>query len=159
MLKKIPSGSDNDESMMRLALVQAGKSAMRGEVPVGAVIVDQDGVVLAADGNSSIESCDPVGHAEILALRRACKRGGNYRLPPGTTMYVTLEPCAMCAAALVHARLARLVFGAEDPKAGGMVSCYRIGSDGKLNHRLVVEGGVLADESAALLKNFFRDRR
>jgi tRNA(adenine34) deaminase len=143
---------------MRLAIHEARKAGARGEVPVGAVLVDNAGTVLAADGNRTIEYCDPAGHAEILVLRAAGKRLNNYRLP-GTTLYVTLEPCAMCAAAMVHARIARLVFGAEDPKAGGVVSRYSIGSDGLLNHIFVVEGGHVAEECAVLLKDFFKQRR
>jgi tRNA(adenine34) deaminase len=143
---------------MRLAIDEARKAGARGEVPVGAVLVDRVGTVLAADGNRTIEYCDPAGHAEILVLRAAGKRLNNYRLS-GTVLYVTLEPCAMCAAAMVHARIARLVFGAEDPKAGGVVSRYSIGADGLLNHSFVVEGGHDAEECAALLKDFFKERR
>lgn len=143
---------------MQLALQEARKAAARGEVPVGAVLVDKAGTVLAANGNRTIESCDPTGHAEMLVLRAAGKQLNNYRLP-GTILYVTLEPCAMCAAAMVHARIARLVFGTEDPKAGGVVSRYLIGGDGLLNHSFVVEGGHDAEECAALLKDFFKERR
>jgi len=143
---------------MRLALHEARKAGARGEVPVGAVLVEQDGTVLAADGNRTIEYSDPTAHAEMLVLRAAGKRLNNYRLP-GTILYVTLEPCAMCAAAMVHARIARLIFGAEDPKAGGVVSRYAIGSDGQLNHSFVVEGGHNEEECATLLKDFFKERR
>jgi len=143
---------------MRLALQEARKAGARGEVPVGAVLVDEYGTVLAADGNRTIEYCDPSGHAEMLVLRTAGKLLKNYRLP-GTILYVTLEPCAMCAAAMVHARIARLVFGAEDPKAGGVVSRYAIGVDGLLNHGFDVEGGHNAEECSALLRDFFKERR
>ncbi len=143
---------------MEMALAEARAAAARGEVPVGAVVVDADGDVLARAGNRSIELHDPGGHAEMLALREAARKTGNYRLP-GAAIYVTLEPCAMCAGAFVHARLARLVYGAADPKTGAVESVYRIGSDGLLNHRLEVAGGDMAEESAELLREFFRSRR
>jgi len=143
---------------MGMALEQALNSADLGEIPVGAVIVDAGGEVLAAAGNNCIRACDPAGHAEMRALRRAALRLKNYRLP-GTTLYVTLEPCAMCAAALVHARIERLVFGATDPKTGAIVSQYRIGTDGLLNHSFTVTRGVCEDKCGRLLKNFFRNRR
>ncbi len=143
---------------MKLALAEAERAAARGEVPVGAVLVSQDGAVLAQDGNRPIELDDPTGHAEMLVLRRAAEQTGNYRLP-GSTLYVTVEPCVMCAGALVHARVARLVFGARDPKAGGVVSCYQVGRDGRLNHAIELTEGVLAEAGAALLRDFFRERR
>ena len=143
---------------MARALMQARTAAESGEVPVGAVLVDIAGHVLAEAGNDCIRSSDPAGHAEMRALRAAASRISNYRLP-GCTLYVTLEPCAMCAAAMVHARIDRLVFGAVDPKSGAVVSRYRIGSDGLLNHRFVVTGGVLGEECSLLLKDFFRNRR
>ncbi|WP_456387676.1 nucleoside deaminase [Desulfolithobacter sp.] len=147
-----------DIALMRLAIAQAGEAAVLGEVPVGAVLVGREGKVLAAAGNNCVQAHDPAGHAEMRALRQAAEKVGNYRLP-GTTMVVTLEPCAMCAAALVHARVERVVFGAYDPKAGALVSKYRIGSDGLLNHCFVITGGVLGKECGLLLKNFFRSRR
>jgi tRNA(adenine34) deaminase len=147
-----------DVHYMALALAQARLAAERGEVPVGAVLVDGEGLVLAADGNRPIEYHDPSAHAEMVVLRRAGARLANYRLA-GTTMYVTIEPCVMCAGALVHARVARVVYGADDPKAGGMVSRYQVGRDGLLNHDLQVEGGVLGAECAALLKSFFQVKR
>ncbi len=147
-----------DEAFMALALDEARQSARRGEVPIGAVLVAGDNEVLAQAGNSPIALHDPTAHAEILVLRAAGQRVGNYRLAD-TTLYVTLEPCVMCAGALVQARVRRLVFGADDPKAGGMISCYQVGCDDVLNHTLEVEGGVLAAESAAMLKEFFRARR
>ncbi len=147
-----------DVALMRLAIVRAGEAAAMGEVPVGAVLVGREGDILAAAGNNCIQAHDPSGHAEMRALRQAAEKIGNYRLP-GTTMVVTLEPCAMCAAALVHARVERVVFGAHDPKAGALVSKYRIGSDGLLNHCFVITGGVLGKECGQLLKNFFRSRR
>ena len=144
--------------MMALALGQAKLAAERGEVPVGAVVVDADGRVLAEAGNDCIAASDPSGHAEMRALRRAALVAANYRLP-GVTVYVTLEPCPMCAALMVHARVSRLVFGAVDPKAGGVFSQYRIGGDGRLNHAFAVTGGVLAQECGDLLRAFFRNRR
>lgn len=146
-----------DTVMMEAALVEAKQAATMGEVPVGAVLVD-DGEIIARAGNNLIESCDPVGHAEIRVLRAAARNRCNYRLP-GTTLYVTLEPCAMCAAAMVHARIGRLVFGAADPKAGGVVSQYAIGRDKKLNHSFTVTGHILADECSRLMKEFFQKRR
>ena len=147
-----------DAAYMELAIQEAEAAARRGEVPVGAALVGADGVLLACDGNRSIELHDPTAHAEILALRQAGHLLGNYRLT-GTTLYVTLESCPMCAAALVHARIGRVVYGAADPRYGGLVSQYRLGTDGRLNHRFELVGGVLADRCAALLKAFFRQRR
>lgn len=147
-----------DNAMMARALVQARAAAAAGEVPVGAVVVAVDGTIWAEAGNSCIRGTDPSGHAEMVAMRLAAERCGNYRLP-GVTVYVTLEPCAMCAAMLVHARVGRVVFGAVDPKAGGLVSKYRIGSDGLLNHGFEVVGGVLAEDCSRLLREFFRSRR
>jgi len=143
--------------MMRLALAEAENAALQGEVPVGAIVL-YDGQVLARAGNKTVTNSDPSGHAEIRALRRAAAHIGNYRLS-GATLYVTLEPCPMCAGALVHARISRLVFGATDPKGGGVVSRYAIGCDGRLNHSFAVTGGVLADECASLLRSFFQKRR
>lgn len=148
----------DDIEYMELALEEARRSAARGEVPIGAVLVDENGNLLAFGGNRSIELCDPSGHAEILVLREAGHRLANYRLT-GTTLYVTLEPCVMCAGALVHARVRRLVYGAADPKTGGVVSVYGVGSDNLLNHLLEIQGGLLAAESAALLRDFFAIRR
>jgi len=147
-----------DHLMMGRALVQARQSAEAGEVPVGAVVVADDGAILAEAGNRCIAAVDPAGHAEMRALRRAALVAGNYRLP-GVTVYVTLEPCPMCAALLVHARIGRLVFGALDPKGGGVVSRYRIGGDGLLNHQFLVTAGVRAEECGQILQGFFRNRR
>ena len=158
MADKSKQKKELDLHFMRLALQEAYKAQERGEVPVGAVIVDDAGTVLATAGNRSIVDCDPAGHAEMVALRAAGKNLENYRLL-NTTLYVTIEPCAMCAGTMVHARISRLVFGALDSKAGGVVSCYRIGNDGVLNHQLEVEGGVLADECAELLTSFFKKKR
>ncbi len=144
--------------MMELALAEAGLAARRGEVPVGAVLVDAEGEVVARGGNRTIELNDPSAHAEIVVLRKAGVVCGNYRLAD-TTMYVTIEPCAMCAGALVHARVKRVVFGAEDPKAGAMGSCYGIGLDNRLNHNLICEGGLLAEQCSEVIRDFFRLRR
>lgn len=147
-----------DHQMMERALAQARWAADIGEVPVGAVLVDAQGEVLAEAGNNCIAAADPSGHAEMRTLRLAATRLNNYRLP-GTTLYVTLEPCPMCAALLIHARIARLVFGATDPKGGAILSKYQIGSDGLLNHALTITGGVLAEACGQLLRDFFRARR
>jgi tRNA(adenine34) deaminase len=147
-----------DVRFMRLALEEARKAGERGEVPVGAVIVDEHQEILAVAGNSSIGDSDPAGHAEMVALRKAGEKTGNYRLL-NTIMYVTIEPCVMCAGAMVHARIDRLVYGASDPKTGGVVSCYQVGGDGKLNHQLNVVGGVLAEECGELLTLFFKKKR
>lgn len=147
-----------DEQFMRLALAEAEAAAGCGEVPVGAVVVAADGRILARAGNRTIALADSAGHAEILALREAGRVAGNYRLS-GCTVYATLEPCVMCAGAMVHARIARLVYGAIDPKAGGVESLYRVGVDGLLNHSFSVTSGVLAEASAEVLKGFFRERR
>jgi len=147
-----------DEDYMALALECARRAGDAGEVPIGAVLVDEDGAVLASAGNAPIALHDPGGHAELLVLREAGKKLGNYRLP-GTSLYVTLEPCPMCAGALVHARIARVVFGAEDPRAGACGSVFDIVRSTALNHRVEVVGGVSADASATLLKDFFAARR
>ncbi len=150
-------GAENDLTWMAQAMDQARLGAMHGEVPVGAVVVAQ-GRVLATAHNQPITRCDPSAHAEILALRQAAALLGNYRLL-GATLYVTLEPCLMCAGAILQARLARLVYGAADPKAGAVHSLYACLDDRRLNHRLEVQGGVLAEESGQLLRGFFAARR
>ena len=146
----------DDAGFMRAALAEAGKAAVRGEVPVGAVVVRQ-GRIVARGANRPITSSDPTAHAEIVALRKAAKKSGNYRLPD-CELYVTIEPCAMCLGAIVQARVRRLVYGAPDPKAGAVSSTMRF-PFGRLNHRPEVLSGVLAAESAALLRDFFRARR
>jgi tRNA(adenine34) deaminase len=148
----------SDALMMGRALALARQAAALGEVPVGALVVDSSGAIVAEAGNSCIAAADPSGHAEMVAIRAAARKIGNYRLP-GMTVYVTLEPCPMCAALLVHARIARLVFGATDSKGGGVVSKYGIGTDQRLNHTFAVTGGVLAEECSALLRDFFQNRR
>lgn len=143
---------------MRVALAEAEKAAAAGEVPVGAVVVGPSGEIVARDRNRVIASNDPTAHAEILALRKASRKLGNYRLS-GCRLVVTLEPCPMCAGAAVHARVKEILFGAIDPKAGAALTLFRIPSDERLNHRALVIPGVLAKESAALLTEFFRRRR
>jgi tRNA(adenine34) deaminase len=149
--------SETDVYWMRRALELAHRAEAGGEVPVGAVLVDENGV-LGEGWNQPITAVDPSAHAEIVALRQAARRRANYRLPD-TTLYATLEPCPMCAGALVHARVARLVYGAADPRAGAAGSVFNITAAFDLNHRLQVRGGVLAIESAALLRRFFAARR
>ena len=143
---------------MEQALACAREAEAAGEVPVGAVIADAAGSVVARAANAPIARNDPTAHAEMLALRAAGRALGNYRLP-GCVLYVTLEPCAMCVGALVHARIARIVYGAPDPKTGACGSVFDLAANPKLNHRLEVTGGVLAEECAALLKQFFAARR
>jgi tRNA(adenine34) deaminase len=150
------AGADAD--FMRRALRCAELAEQRGEVPVGAVLVGADDRVLAEFANAPIESHDPTAHAEIRVLRAAGLLLGNYRLP-GTTLYVSLEPCPMCAGALVHARVARIVFAAADPKAGACGSVFNLVQSPQLNHRIDVTGGVLAEEAARLLQRFFAQRR
>jgi tRNA(adenine34) deaminase len=146
-----------DIDYMRQALAQAQQAAALGEVPVGAVLVTGDGVI-ASGSNRPISGCDPTAHAEIEALRAGARALGSYRLA-GTVLYVTLEPCLMCAAAIVHARVRRLVFGAWDPRAGAAGSMLDAFALPGLNHRVDVFGGVLQEECGALLRDFFRERR
>jgi tRNA(adenine34) deaminase len=143
---------------MRQALAQARIAAEFEEVPVGAVLVDAQGELVAVGHNQPISAQDPSAHAEIVTLRAAAQKLGNYRLPD-TTLYVTLEPCTMCVGALVHARVGRLVYGATEPKTGAIESAHQLFETGKFNHHPEIEGGVLADESAALLTRFFENRR
>ena len=149
--------SDLDERLMAGALEEARTCLSWGDVPIGAVVA-RDEEVLAAFGNERERRGDPTAHAEVLALREAATKVGSWRLE-GCTMYVTLEPCAMCSGALVLARVQRLVFGAPDPKAGFAGSLGDLVRDSRLNHRLEVAGGVMADESSRLLKEFFAQRR
>lgn len=142
---------------MTQALVQASLGAAAGEVPVGAVLV-RDGQVLASTYNQPIALSDPSAHAEMLALRSAGLAQGNYRLP-GTTLYVTLEPCAMCAGAMLHARVDRVVYGAADPKTGAAGSALDLFSVKQINHQTQVHGGVMAEECGQVLKDFFKERR
>lgn len=147
-----------DTTFMQCALVAAQEAAAAGEVPVGAVLVDSNNTILAQAGNRCIRDHDPSAHAEMVVIRQAAALLHNYRLP-GCRLYVTLEPCIMCAGVCVQARINTIVFGTLDPKAGALHSCYQIGDDGLLNHSLVVHGGLLAEKSAALLHNFFKIRR
>lgn len=146
-----------DEHFMRLALGQARLGAAQGEVPVGAVLV-RDGEVVGSGFNAPISRHDPSAHAEMVAIRAAAEAAQNYRLP-GTTLYVTLEPCSMCAGLIVHSRIARVVYGASEPRAGVAVSQGRFFEQNFLNHWVRVEGGVLAEECGAVLKEFFKARR
>ncbi len=146
-----------DFEYMQLAIEQAEIAAQRGEVPIGAVIV-MDGQVLASGRNRTITDCDPTAHAEIVALREAAKTLRNYRLI-GASLYVTVEPCAMCAGALVQARISRLVYGADEPKGGAVRTCMQVLDAPTLNHRVEVVSGVLASESVQLLQSFFAARR
>jgi tRNA(adenine34) deaminase len=142
---------------MRIALEEAVRAGEEGEVPIGAVLVSE-GRVLGRGRNRPIALCDPSAHAEILALREGAAGIGNYRLSD-STLYVTLEPCVMCAGAILQARVKRLVFGAEDPKGGAVSSLYALLEDGRLNHRVEVVSGVLREECREILQRFFRERR
>ena len=149
---------DRDENWMRAAIRVAREAEKLNEVPIGAVLVDSDGRILAATSNRTIKNNDPTAHAEILALRTAAIRIGNYRLT-GTTMYSTVEPCAMCAGALVNARVSRLVFGAHDERFGAVETHFRVCDSPDLNHRIKITSGVLADKCRALMQDFFRAKR
>ena len=156
-LSRTPLESASDEAYLREALAEAARGAVAGEVPIGAVVV-AEGAVVARAHNAPIAEQDPTAHAEVLVLRRAARALGNYRLT-GASLYVTVEPCVMCCGAVLQARLARLVYGAADPKAGAVESLHRLLDDARLNHRVAVQGGVLAAESVALLREFFESRR
>lgn len=147
----------HDQTFMEAALEEARLAAERGEVPVGAVIV-VEGQIVARAGNRTITESDPTAHAEIAAVREAAAKVGNHRLT-GAALYATIEPCAMCAGAMIQARIARLVYGADDPKGGAVRSCFSILDHPQLNHRVDVVPGVLAEEAASLLKVFFAARR
>lgn len=142
---------------MQEALALARQAAIAGEVPVGAIVV-QDGVIIGRGHNQPVSAADPTAHAEIIALRNAARHLGNYRLP-GCVLYVTLEPCAMCAGAMLHARLERVVYGAPDPKTGACGSVVDLFGERRLNHHCEVSGGVEREESAALLQTFFAGKR
>jgi len=150
-------GMVSDLDAMCAALAEARKAAEAGEVPIGAVVVC-DGAIIACGQNSVIRTSDPTAHAEIVAMRYAAGVLGNYRLT-GCTLYVTLEPCAMCAGATIHARIDRLIYGSADPKAGACGSVLSVLNHPQLNHQMQVELGILAEESAQLLRTFFRERR
>ena len=148
----------NDEYYMREAIAQAQAASARGEVPVGAIIVNAQGEIIARTGNAPISIVDPTAHAEILAIRDAAYGMDNYRLN-GTTLYVTLEPCTMCAGAISNARIARVVYGASDVKGGAVDNGVKFFEQATCHHRPEVTGGILAEESAKLLKDFFKARR
>lgn len=147
-----------DVDWMRLALAQAAQAQQLGEVPVGAVLIDAQGELLSTGFNRTIIDHDPTAHAEIVALRSGAQKVQNYRLP-GASLYVTLEPCAMCLGAMMHARLARVIFGAPDPKTGVCGSVINLALEKQLNHHTQVEGGVLAQECGDTLRQFFKERR
>ena len=148
---------DTDLQFMQIALDEARTAAEADEVPVGAVLVREQQII-ARTGNRTIRDCDPTAHAEMLVLREASRVIGNYRLS-GMTLYVTIEPCSMCAGAMIQARISRLVYGCDDPKGGAVRSCFDILSSPRLNHRVEVTSGILATESAAILQSFFAARR
>jgi tRNA(Arg) A34 adenosine deaminase TadA len=153
------TASETDHHWMHHALSLARRAEQEDdEVPIGAVLVGADGVLLAEGWNRNISECDPTAHAEIVAMRKAGQALGNHRLL-GATLYVTLEPCAMCAMAMVHARVARVVFAARDPKTGAAGSVFDLLADPRHNHRVRVDEGVLADEASAMLTNYFRAKR
>jgi tRNA(adenine34) deaminase len=148
---------ERDEELMAVALAEARRGLEAGEVPVGAVVV-VEGEIVARAHNAPITLADPTAHAEILALREAARKRGNYRLT-GAVVYSTVEPCPMCCGAILHARVSRVVYGAPDPKAGAVESLYRLLDDTRFNHRVATRGGVLAEDSVALLRAFFEARR
>jgi len=148
---------DNDLEFMQLALEEGRRAALAGEVPVGAILV-RDAEVVARAGNRTIRDCDPTAHAEILVLREGARKLGNYRLA-ATTLYATIEPCSMCAGAIIQARVPRVVYGCDDPKGGAVRSCFEILTHPRLNHQVEVTSGMLASECAALIQSFFAERR
>jgi tRNA(adenine34) deaminase len=148
---------NGDLEFMEQALDEARTAALAGEVPVGAVLV-HEGRIIARSGNRTIRDIDPTAHAEIIVLREGARAFGNYRLA-GATLYVTIEPCSMCAGAMIQARIPRLVYGCDDPKGGAARSCFQILSDGRLNHQVDVTPGVLASKCAELIQAFFATRR
>src|SRR5580704_10802763 len=151
--------TERDVEFMRIALEEARGAAAAGEVPVGAVLVrDADGAIVARGANRTIRDCDPTAHAEVVVLREASRALGNYRLA-GTTLYVTIEPCSMCAGAVIQARVPRVVYGCDDVKGGAVRSCFEVLSHPKLNHQVEVTSGVLAAECAAVIQEFFAARR
>ena len=151
------SQTELDHQFMQQAIEQARLAALAGEVPVGAVLV-RDGKVISSAFNKPISTHDPSAHAEMLALRAAAQNEANYRLP-GSTLYVTLEPCTMCSGAILHARVDRVVYGAVDPKTGAAGSVLNVFSSKQINHQTAVEGGLMGDECGQLLRNFFKERR
>ena len=156
-MASVPTESESDVRWMQHALSLAHKAEAAGEVPVGAVVVHEDSI-LGEGWNQPISAHDPSAHAEIVAMRAAGAKRGNYRLT-GSTLYVTLEPCVMCAGAIIHARIARVVFGTHDPKAGAVSSVYDVLTVPRLNHQVACDGGVLEPECGDILREFFRARR
>jgi len=150
--------SFSDEKYMQLALEEAEKAGQMGEVPIGAILVSEDGQILSSTHNQTIDLADPTAHAEILALREAALKINNYRLL-NTTLYVTVEPCIMCMGAIVHARISKLVFGTGDPKWGAAGSLYNFAEDDRLNHRVAITNGVCQQECRRLMQEFFRGKR
>lgn len=151
--------TENDVEYMQAALQEARAAATAGEVPVGAVLVrESDGTIVARGANRTIRDCDPTAHAEVIVLREASRALGNYRLA-GTTLYVTIEPCCMCAGAIIQARVPRVVYGCDDIKGGAVRSCFEVLSHPKLNHQVEVTSDVLSNECAAIIQSFFADRR
>lgn len=148
---------DSDSDFMQLAIEEARAAAASGEVPIGALLV-HDGNVIARAGNRTIRDCDPTAHAEMVVIREAAGHFANYRMP-GSTLYVTIEPCSMCAGAIIQARIPRIVYGADDPKGGAVRSCFEILTSRSLNHQVEVTSGVLASDCAAILQSFFASRR
>ena len=146
------------EKYINLALIEAKKAGQMGEVPIGAILVSENGTILSATHNRTIALADPTAHAEILALREAARKINNYRLL-NTALYVTVEPCIMCMGAIVHARISRVVFGASDPKWGAAGSLYNYAEDDRLNHRLEITKGVCEQDCRTLMQNFFRAKR
>jgi tRNA(adenine34) deaminase len=146
-----------DNSFMKLALEEARSAAAAGEVPIGALII-HDGKILACSGNRTIRDCDPTAHAEMVVIREAARAVRNYRMA-GATLYVTLEPCSMCAGAIIQARIPRVVYGADDPKGGAVRSCFEVLTNAALNHQVDITSGVLAADCASLLQSFFAARR
>ena len=149
---------DAHHTYMELALAEAKKGGQMGEVPVGAVLVAENGEVLACSGNLTLQRNDPTAHAEMRVLQVAAQKMGNYRLP-GTTLYVTVEPCLMCMGAIVHARVAKVVFGTNDPKWGAAGSLYNFPEDDRLNHRVEIIEGVCEEDCRRLMQDFFRAKR
>jgi tRNA(adenine34) deaminase len=148
---------DADIELMEQALEEARVCAAAGEVPIGALLV-REGQIIARSGNRTISDCDPTAHAEMVVLREGSRKLGNYRLA-GTTLYVTVEPCSMCAGGMIQARVPRLVYGCDDPKGGAVRSCFEMLDHPRLNHRVEVTAGILANECAAILQSFFAARR
>lgn len=149
---------ERDTEYMQIALEEARAAAVAGEVPVGAVLVGDDGEIVARGNNRTIRDCDPTAHAEVVVLRGAARAIGNYRLA-GTTLYVTIEPCSMCAGAIIQARVTRVVYGCDDAKGGAVRSCFEVLSHPRLNHQVQITSGVLANECAAVIQSFFAERR